>query len=448
MALQGIASKRALAYPLGTEKSKRFAHCLGEVTMPRVALTDRFAATARPDTSGRTDYFDTTVKGLALRVSEGGKAWTFNFTSPRDGKRARLTLGTYPATSLAGARALAIEARGHAEAGTDPRDVFAAQDATAMTVTGLIASYLAKHARPSLRTAAAIERRLYKNVVPIIGGIKIGDLHRRDMNRVVDPVIARGRLVEASRVFEDFRAVVRWGVARGDLDSNPIDGMSKPSAGAPRERVLSDDEIRTLWNGLPKSLARTKTCQRIIRLCLLTAQRVGEVAGMRRDELDLSARTWALPGSRTKNGHPHLVPLSELAMTIIREALADAGDSPFVFPCGAAPLAPHAVARTIARAQETGEDRPQGRFGIAHWTAHDLRRTALTKMAELGVAPIVLGHVANHRTTTKAGVTLSVYTRYDYAKEKRAALDLWADRLAAIIDGRGADVVPMTARAR
>ena len=443
MPLQGVARKRALAYPLGTEKSKRFAHRLGESTMPRVALTDRFAATARPNSTGRTDYFDTTVKGLALRVSDGGKVWTFNFTSPRDGKRARLTLGTYPATSLAGARAMALEARGHAEEGRDPRDVFAAQDATAMTVTGLIASYLAKHARPSLRTAAAIERRLYKNVVPLIGGIKIADLHRRDMNRVVDPVLARGRLVEASRVFEDFRAVVRWGVARGDLDSNPIDGMSKPSARAPRERVLSDDEIRTLWTGLPKSLARTKTCQRIIRLCLITAQRVGEVAGLRRDELDLKAGTWALGGQRTKNGHPHVVPLSDLAMTIINEALADAGDSPFVFPCGDGALAPHAVARTIARAQELDDERPQGRFGIPHWTAHDLRRTALTKMAELGIAPIVLGHVANHRTTTKAGVTLSVYVKHTYDAEKRHALDLWAERLAAIIDGRGADVVPM-----
>jgi len=418
--------------------------------MPKIALTDRFVNAAKSPDAAQTDFFDATVRGLALRVAKGGrKTWTFTFTSPRDAKRARLTLGTYPATSLAGARALAIEARGHAEAGTDPRDVFAAQDATAMTVTGLIASYLAKHARPSLRSAAAIERRLYKNVVPLIGGMKLAELHRRDISRVVDPVIARGRLVEAARVFEDFRAVVRWAVARGDLDNNPMAGMSKPSASAPRERVLSDDEMRTLWHGLPKSLARSMTCQRIIRLCLTTAQRVGEVAGMRRDELDLSAQTWSLPGSRTKNGHPHLVPLSDLAMTIICETLADAGEeSPFVFPCGAAPLAPHAVARTIARAQETGEDRPQGRFGIAHWTAHDLRRTALTKMAELGVAPIVLGHVANHRTTTKAGVTLSVYARYDYAKEKASALDLWAERLAAIIEGKAAAVVALTARAR
>ena len=82
-------------------------------------------------------------------------------------------------------------------------------------------------------------------------------------------------------------------------------------------------------------------------------------------------------------------------------------------------------------------------FGIAPWSAHDLRRSALTGMARLGIAPIVLGHVANHRTTTRAGVTLAVYSQYTYDKEKRAALDLWAERLAAIVGKRRAEGVPI-----
>jgi integrase len=91
------------------------------------------------------------------------------------------------------------------------------------------------------------------------------------------------------------------------------------------------------------------------------------------------------------------------------------------------------VARTILRANEITKERPLGRFGIAPWSARDLRRTALTHMARLGVPPIVLGHVANHRTTTRAGVTLAVYSQYTYDHEKREALDLWAARLAAIV---------------
>ena len=103
-------------------------------------------------------------------------------------------------------------------------------------------------------------------------------------------------------------------------------------------------------------------------------------------------------------------------MVLIKEL--GAGNRPQtgpVFPCGGGALSPAAVARTILRANEISEERPQGRFGIAPWSAHDLRRTALTGMARLGVAPIVLGHVANHRTTTRAGVTLSVYSQYTYS---------------------------------
>src|SRR5262249_53275741 len=118
-------------------------------------------------------------------------------------------------------------------------------------------------------------------------------------------------------------------------------------------------------------------------------------------------------GARTKNGCPHQVPLSGLAMSIIGEAMADIGpDAQFLFPNddGEGTLPAHAIAKTITRGQE--------RFGIPHWTAHDLRRTAISEMEQLGVAPIVLGHIANHRTTTRAGVTLLHYGRYEYGKEK------------------------------
>ena len=187
--------------------------------------------------------------------------------------------------------------------------------------------------------------------------------------------------------------------------------MDAPSPTRWRDRVLNDAEIRRLWHVLPTALPRQIDCQRVLRLCLLTGQRVGEVAGMRRDELDLNTRTWALAGVRTKNGHPHSVPLSDPAVGIIEQALADAGDRPCLFA-----LPPVAVARFVERAQ--------AKFGIMPaWVAHDLRRTALTQMAALGVEPVVLGHVANHRTTTRAGVTLSVYVKHSYDAEKRRGAD-------------------------
>ena len=385
----------------------------------RVLLTDRFCDRAK-STSAQTDYFDENVSGLALRVSaKGVKAWTLHFTGPT-GKRARITLGRYPSTSLAHARTLAIEAKSAIAGGRDPRGA-----GDEMTVNDLAARYVEIHAA-GLRSADEVKRRIYRNIVPLIGNVKLSELHRRDATRVIDG--KRNAPTEAERSFQDLRAMLRWAVSRGDLDHNPIEGMRKPQGSKPRERVLSDDEIRTLWNSLPQALARSPEYQRVIKLCLVTRQRVGEVVGMTQSELDLKHKLWKLPGARTKNGHPHTVPLSPLAIELIGK-----GDGEQIFPNDTRDPS-LAVSRTIYRAQD--------RFGIPHWTVHDLRRTALTGMAKLGVAPVVLGHVANHRTTTKAGMTLSVYVQHAYEKEKREALELWADRLQGIIAG-GAEVVQL-----
>ena len=298
----------------------------------------------------RTDYFDETVSGLALRVTAlGHRSWSFCFTSPRDGKWSRATIGTYPATSLAAARGKALEARGHVEAGQDPRLVLAGQGTAGMTVAALVDAYLADPERAALRSKAEIERRLRKNVVPFIGAVKVADLRRRDVRNVTDAILRRGRKVEATRVFEDTRAMVRWAVQNEYLEANPLDGMSKPAESTASDRVLTDDEIKTLWNGLPDALAKSIQCQRILKLCLVTGQRVGEVAGINRAELDLKAREWRLPRTRTKNGHAHVVPLPDLAVRIIKEALADAGDRGPLFPCGRGSLSPAVVARTVLR---------------------------------------------------------------------------------------------------
>jgi integrase len=392
----------------------------------RVALTDRFVAAAK-GVGSQVDYFDAKVPGLSLRVSQGGaRTWCFSFTGT-DRRRNRITLGTYPAVPLAAARTAALEARGTLEAGGDLR----AHKASAMTVATLVESYLAKRVRPNLRSAYQVERRLRKNVIPVVGEIRLSELHRRDINRVIDAIVARDCLTEANSVFADLRAMLRWAVKRGDLDRDPVAGMSMPSPPRHRERALSEAEMRALWNALPTALAKSVDCQRIIRLALITGQRVGEISGMTCAELDLPAREWRLSASRTKNKHSHIVPLSDMALGIIDEALADADDPQRLFAIPAK-VVPELVAK--ARAE----------IGIDKWVPHDLRRTVLTRMAELGVEPIVLGHVANHVGTTKAGVTLGVYVKHTYSSEKRHALDLWADRLAAIVSGeQKAKVIPI-----
>jgi integrase len=416
--------------------------------MPRVALTDRFVAGAKADKVPQTDYFDSKTPGLALRVSDRGhKAWTFIFTSPSDGKRTRMTLGSYPALALAAARARAAVARAHCQDGSDPRAALKQRGAAEITVAELVKRYVADPDKARLRSIHEIKRRLDRNALPLIGAIRLAQLTKRDVSDVTDKIMRRDARTQAWHTFKDLSALLRWAVRNDYLKHNPIEGVKSPGGFTAGERTLSDDEIHALWTVLPTALAKSKTCQRIIKLALITGQRLGEISGMTRAELDLKGKLWSLPGARTKNKHPHTVPLSDLAVTLIREALANAGDSEFVFPAeDSGPLASPVVTRAIARAHETSKERPLGRFGIAAWSAHDLRRTCLTNLAKLGVVPHTIAHVAHHRSLTKSGVTFAHYVQHSYEGEKRAALDLWADRLEAIIGKHAAKVLPLRGR--
>jgi hypothetical protein len=290
--------------------------------MAVILLTDRFARTAKPQAGYRqTDYFDEATKGFCLSASAGGaKAFFLHYTRRGDGTRVRLKLGTYPDVSLAEARQKARDARAAIGDGNDPRADHKA-DLASLRVRDLVESYIARHAA-SQRSGKEIARRLRKNVSEVVGEIKLAQLHRRDLTRCLDKVKHRGAIVEANRVFEDLRAMVRWARARGDLDQNFMEGMRRPGNAFARDRVLAPDEIRKFWAALAGARMQEAT-RRILRLCLITAARVGEVAGLCVDELDLENRVWTISAARSKNKRAHVVPLSDLAVEVIGQQLAE-----------------------------------------------------------------------------------------------------------------------------
>lgn len=170
----------------------------------------------------------------------------------------------------------------------------------------------------------------------------------------------------------------------------------------------------------------------------MTLQRRGEIAGMRKDEVDLEQATWLIPGGgRSKRDKSHLVPLSPLAVSLIREAIAlqprfaDEPDSPFVFPSLRTPLE---ALRAPSLTHAACELYPV--LGLEDVTVHDLRRTGATMMASerLGVMPFVISQVLGHSSDTggAAGVTMRSYNVYLYAAEKRAALNAWSSLLLRI----------------
>lgn len=425
--------------------------------MPQVELTDKFCQSAKALNGRQTDYFDTTVKGLCLRVSPAGaRTWNLLYTRPADGKRARMKIGRYPEIKLGGdegARQRAKDARAAVGDGGDP---IAEKKALAISqnVADLIENYISRHAMTK-RTGPAIARRLRYNIASQIGPVKLSELHRRDITRCIDSIKDRGAHIEANRVFEDVRAMVRWARSRGDLDVNLVEGMRKPSMTVERDRVLSADEIRTVWAALPDADMRDST-RRVIALCLVSGQRVGEVCGMMLEEIDLDKKTWTIPVERSKNKRAHVVPLSELAVDIISEQIAAAkaqarrkkrAMSECVFPAprgSRLSMAGAAAAKAIKKA-EVKNSGSTTILGVKPFTPHDLRRTAATHMEEIGISPFIIGHILNHVSATKSSVTSRIYARYTYDKEKREALDLWADRLLIILKSH-TDVVELAKR--
>jgi integrase len=184
---------------------------------------------------------------------------------------------------------------------------------------------------------------------------------------------------------------------------------------------LSADEIKLLWQACDKVAEPYST---IVRLLLLTGQRRDEVAGMRREELQ--GDQWHLPGSRTKNGRPHVVPLVPLALKLI----AAAGDRDIVFTTtGRTP--PGAFSEAKKRL-DAGVTAANGGRPVAPWVLHDLRRTAVTHMAELGIRTDVIELIVNHTSGTRGGIA-GVYNRSELLDERRRALEQWAQRIGRIV---------------
>jgi integrase len=223
---------------------------------------------------------------------------------------------------------------------------------------------------------------------------------------------------------------------------DPTIGVAPPiRREKPRERDLSSDEIRQLWVALDsapirraprrseKDLPMTRATALMIKLTLVTGQRIGEVAHTALSELSINdgAPLWVVPGDRTKNGQPNRIPLSPLALKLIAEAqeLADGASWLFPSPSGEEPVDAHAPTRALARARDA--------IGLKDFRIHDLRRTAATHMAELGISPYTIAMILNHVSARQGTITSKVYVKYSYDREKREALKLWASRIEAII---------------
>jgi integrase len=226
-------------------------------------------------------------------------------------------------------------------------------------------------------------------------------------------------------------ALFGWLTKQRRVKSNPCATVHRPEAGAARERVLSDDEIKAFWQATAKLPAPFAAC---LKLLLLTGCRRDEIACLRWEELSDNGTAISLPGSRTKNTRPHVVPLSALARQIIA-AIPRIDGCPYVFTIsGKAPIAAWSRIKTQL-------DAAMGK-GVPPWRVHDLRRSAVTGLVELGVAPHIVELVVNHIGGARAGVA-GVYNRANMIGERRAALERWSRHVEGLVSSKGDNVVAM-----
>ncbi|TPJ52739.1 integrase arm-type DNA-binding domain-containing protein [Mesorhizobium sp. B2-6-4] len=418
--------------------------------MPKEKLTDRFVATVKAE--AQTDYFDTLEPGLALRVSPTRKTWSLMYTRPGSRQRVRVTLGEYSEEFGVGkARKRAREMKADVADGKDPKTVkeaAAAAAASALTMSELVEDYIARRV-VGLRSADEVTRRLRRNILdPVhgLGAVLVPNLHRRDIVKALDAVEDRGAKTEASRCFEDVRAVVRWAVGRGVIDRDVTFGMKAPQRNNVRDRVLNAAEIKNVFEALPTAGMRDGV-EDVVRLLFETACRVSEIAAIHVRELDFVGDMICLPPDRVKNGLAHEVPMTGTAKAILKR-LAE-GKKGYLFPVGEdGCLRGDVVANELAKAQkgtEAGKGRRQrdATMPVAGWTAHDVRRTWATLASKLGVPPHVIAASLNHQSVNSS-VTFAHYVRNDFMPERREAHKLVSAHIAGIV-GQGAKVLPLKA---
>jgi integrase len=395
-----------------------------------------------------------------IMQTSGAASWAYRYRF--DGRARKLTLGTFPALTLATARDAAVKARASIAEGKDPGEekqekrraaqeaakhavlakAKAAEEAAPPDLVKAVAdSFVKRYAKVKMRRRSWMEaQRIFEHdVVPKWGKRRLSTIGRADVNDLVDAVMDRGTPIMANRVLGTLKTMGRWAVERAIVDRNPFSDIRQPAPTSERDRVLTDREIEALMDAID---AEPYPGGPMIKTLLLTAARRTEVAEMRWREIDLDARTWTLPAARVKNGREHVVPLTDDLIDLLR-GLPRFAASDFIFSSsgkhGVTKFAPLKQRLDKAMAAKLGVE------AVEPWTLHDIRRTVATNLQKLSVRLEVTEAALNHVGGSRAGV-VGIYQRHDWRDEKRAALEAWSAKIREIASGEPApsNVVKLT----
>ena len=370
--------------------------------------------------SGRVDHFDGSHPGLVLRVSATGRKTWMYFYRMVNGKvvQHRMKLGLFPEIGVQEAHDAWRKARDLVAAGRDPLAVsdetLPAKSFVSVFEEWLKLDRVKKNGQPK-RSIDQVERALRRIVLPLWRDRLITDIDRRAALAVLDALNNDGKSVQANRVHSYLHRMFAWCVGREIIDKNPLEKVERVGAEVARTRALSDTELAKVWRATDKLKPEYRD---FFRAIILTAARREEIAQLRWDEI--RDDHIYLEGERTKNGEPHVIPLSSAARAIVAGVERKGR---FVFTArGSVPI------QGIKRAKKRLDDES----GVSDWRTHDIRRTVANGLQKLGVPLVVTESILGHSGGSRSGI-VKVYQTYGYDSEKRAALEAWGAHVIGLM---------------
>lgn len=380
--------------------------------MPKT-LTEPAIRAAKPPASGTTTIWDGSLKNFGCRISQGG---TKTFIVLLGGGH-RKAIGRYPVLSLADARAEAkkLLAQKTLEqirpGGTRFRDAL-----------GTYLAGLADRTRPA--TQKETRRLLEKHFARSLGSKKLAEITANDIAKVLDQLVRANKPGEANHAFSAMKTFLRWATSRSLIAHSPIEAMRPPTRTKARERVLSDSELKLVWNAANEWPFGT-----IVRLLILLGARRGEVAALRWLWINTAERTITFPREIMKMARTHTVPYGPMTAALLEDVPRF---DDVLFPARGSTDIPFSGFSKGKERLDRMIQRDDAVSPIAQWTLHDLRRTVATNLAGLDVRVEVTEAMLGHRSGKLSGI-VSVYQRHSWLPQMREAMAAWERRLAKIL---------------
>ena len=404
--------------------------------MPRASnhklrLTRRAIEELQPQ-ARRYRVLDSDIAGLSIMVMPSGrKTWSVRYT-PDGGSPTEVVLGDYPGVlpELARDHAGRVRSGARLEGRDLAKERKEARRQNAIrkerTVERILDTYL-DDARRRMRegTVIRLESTIRTHVKPKFGDKSLALITLDQVRKHVEGIETDGLPGAARSTCSALKALMAFALERGIIDVNPLQGYAGPAIRS-RERVATQEELRLVWLGL-EDMAKNpvgRSTALALQLAMLTLQRRSEVAGLTKPEVDFGARRWTIPGSRTKNKSPQVVPLAPLAFKTLKAGFEHSG-------ADVAFCRRNRLMASRATALTRGFIRLREDVGAGDLTVHDLRRTGATMMAEIGVSGDVISRILNH--TPPGPQVTKIYNRFDYEPQKREALERWETHLMAIV---------------